>query len=124
MKDSDYLAPALKLLKAGKYSSAINELRLVLMDTPAATTEGEEYNAIFSTELRNTRLRVQWLIMIAQRLNGQFAAADETLQSTGHLVDEFPIAILQTDNFGNTLLAQALDGETAGMIERMLRQAP
>jgi hypothetical protein len=123
MKNSDYLAPALDALQTGRYTEAVRGLRLVLMETPAATAGGEEYDPVFSTKLRNMRLHTQWLIMIAQRLNGQFTDAEETLQPISHLVDELTISLLYTDNLGNILLSQALDGETYDMIQQMLDQA-
>jgi hypothetical protein len=123
MKDSDHLVTALEALKAGKYSFAISELRLVLTDRPAATTGGEERDVAFAAELWNMSLQAQWLIMITQRLNGEFGVAEETFWLMGRQFEAVTVPHLYTDNLGEILLSQALDGETSDLIQQMLDQS-
>jgi predicted Zn-dependent protease len=107
-------------LKAGNFGHAIHALRMAAADTPAATTDSVHDDAIFSAKLKNTRAQILWLIMVAQRLDGRFTAAEETLQSIGPSLAESPNSILQINDLGEALLAQARDDETRQMIQRML----
>jgi hypothetical protein len=106
-KESEHIKPALEALKTGNYGVAISLLQLASTDTPADTSDDPEAIRLSKEDLKITRMRTLWLMMIAQRLVGRFDEADKTRSLVGLYFDDPTISELLSDELREILMAQA-----------------
>lgn len=124
IKESEYIDPALKALQEGKYKAAINLLRLASMDTPAATSDDPETVALDRAANVIARARVWWLMMIAQRFDGQFVEAEETLRLIGFYTNDPTIAELVSAYLFEILVRRAEENSDELTLQLLLAARP
>jgi hypothetical protein len=125
-KESEHKTLAIAAMCDRNYDSTIRELRMAAVDTPAATTDREEDHQELADQLRRNRAEAHWLLMITQRLNGQFAEAEATCREFGVSFNAHSMFTLLADGLGDMILTRAdenQDEETRHLILQQIDRA-